>query len=65
MRLGNPPHRVYETRVVKDRTGTRVALWAGDAGYETADADVAGARHRLVLSQSGFSFEYSLADDVS
>lgn len=61
-RLGGQPHRVYETRVVKNAAGTRVALWAGDAGYPTADADVPGERHRLVLGTSGFSFECTLED---
>ena len=51
------PHNVYATRVVKNSAGVRVALWAGDAGYGAADADVAGDRHRLVLAEDGFVFE--------
>jgi hypothetical protein len=27
-----------------------VALWHGDAGYETGDPTVPGPRHRLVMS---------------
>lgn len=50
--------RIYETRAVKRSDGVRVALWAGDAGYEDWDADKAGARHRLVMpAASGFTFE--------
>ncbi|MDB9866545.1 NUDIX hydrolase [Pseudomonadales bacterium] len=51
------PHKVYQTRVVKDAQGVRVALWQGDAGYESSDADVEGERHRLVLAETGFAFE--------
>ena len=49
--------KVYSTRVVKASTGERVAMWAGDAGYEAWDADVDGARHRLVMKRGGFEFE--------
>jgi 8-oxo-dGTP pyrophosphatase MutT (NUDIX family) len=55
--LDSQPHKVYETRVVKNQAGMRVALWSGDAGYATADPDVDGARHRLLLAESGFVFE--------
>ncbi len=37
----------YETRLAVTSAGEEVALWAGDAGFERADPDVAGARHRL------------------
>ena len=30
-----------------------IVLWHGDAGYETADARAAGARHRLEIRKSG------------
>ncbi len=49
--------RTYQTRVSQRADGVRVALWQGDAGYELADADRIGPRHRLVMSQSGFVFE--------
>ncbi len=29
-----------------------VALWHGDAGYETGDATAEGPRHRLVMSNT-------------
>ena len=50
-------HKTYRTRVVKAASGDRVALWHGDAGYQTWDADVEGERHRLVMAQAGFRFE--------
>lgn len=49
--------RYYSTRVVKNKDGIRVAMWAGDAGYDDWDADVEGSRHRLVMPESGFTFE--------
>ena len=51
--------RVYETRVAKHASGVRVAMWRGDAGYEAWDANVDGARHRLVMGTGGFEFEHS------
>jgi len=49
--------RIYETRIGKQEDGTRVAMWAGDAGYESRDATLAGARHRLIMTRGGFVFE--------
>ena len=60
--LGSREARYYETRAVKRGDGVRVALWAGDAGYEDWDADLAGARHRLVMPEDGFSFENDAVD---
>jgi 8-oxo-dGTP pyrophosphatase MutT (NUDIX family) len=54
---GQPP-RYYQTRVVKDNDGSRVALWDGDAGYQEWDAGTSGARHRLTMSKAGFKFEH-------
>lgn len=36
-----------------------VAMWAGDAGYESGDADLPGPRHRLCMCSGGFQFEDS------
>lgn len=55
--------KIYETRVVKSNTGLRVALWHGDAGYDSWNADVAGARHRLLLAKDGFVFENTVESD--
>ncbi len=49
--------KVYETHVGKAAAGHRVAMWAGDAGYDATDADAPGDRHRLVMAEGGFTFE--------
>jgi hypothetical protein len=33
-----------------------VALWHGDAGYETGDPSVPGPRHRLVMANEGWRY---------
>lgn len=53
---------VYETHIGKRADGVRVAMWAGDAGYEAGDADAAGPRHRLVMAQGGFEFQNTVMD---
>ena len=50
-------YKTYRTRVVKAASGDRVAMWHGDSGYESWDADVDGERHRLVMAKTGFRFE--------
>lgn len=44
---GRAEPRFFETRLMMTASGEEVALWEGDAGFETADPDVPGARHRL------------------
>lgn len=56
-RLRGSPAKVFETRLGQRQDGARVAMWRGDAGYETWDADAGGARHRLVMARGGFIFE--------
>lgn len=34
-----------------------VAMWHGDAGYETRDPTLEGSRHRLVMQRGGWKFE--------
>ncbi len=60
--LASREPRIYQTRVVKNAEGVRVAMWFGDAGYDAWDAEVAGARHRLVMSSGGFTFENTAVD---
>lgn len=55
--------RFYETRLAKREDGVRVALWQGDAGYDSCDANRAGPRHRLVMAKDGFAFENDVADE--
>jgi hypothetical protein len=46
----------YATQIAVLDNGA-VALWHGDAGYETRDPDLTGARHRLWMIDSGWRFE--------
>ncbi len=39
-----------------------VALWHGDAGFETSDASVPGARHRLSMFDGDWRYERVDAD---
>jgi 8-oxo-dGTP pyrophosphatase MutT (NUDIX family) len=48
----------YETRWAVTEGGA-VAMWTGDAGYDTNDAGVAGARHRLWMLEEGWRLERS------
>jgi 8-oxo-dGTP pyrophosphatase MutT (NUDIX family) len=48
----------YETRWCSTDDGA-VAMWAGDAGYYAGDPAVEGARHRLCMRSSGWTFEQS------
>jgi 8-oxo-dGTP pyrophosphatase MutT (NUDIX family) len=48
----------YETRWCTLEGGA-VAMWAGDAGYDTSDAEVEGPRHRLWMMPTGWWFEQS------
>lgn len=47
----------YETRW-RTVDGGAVAMWAGDAGYETSDPTVAGPRHRLWMLEDGWRVEH-------
>ncbi len=46
----------FETRIgtVDDAV---VAMWHGDAGYDSGDADATGPRHRLVMADDGWRYE--------
>jgi 8-oxo-dGTP pyrophosphatase MutT (NUDIX family) len=50
------PH--YETRWVT-LDGGAVAMWEGDAGYDTSDPHLAGGRHRLWMLEDGWRLERS------
>lgn len=52
------PVEHFESHLAATATG-RVVLWHGDAGYDTSDADVPGARHRLHLEGDGWRYERS------
>ena len=61
-RLGAQPTKFYETRLGVRADATRIAMWHGDAGYAESNADVEGARHRLVMAPGGFEFENTVED---
>ena len=49
---------VYVTQLGR-RDESVVAMWDGDAGYESGDVDRPGPRHRLWLDGTGWRFEHS------
>lgn len=50
--------RRYETHVGRGPYGP-VAMWAGDAGYESHNPTVPGPRHRLERTEGGYVFDES------
>jgi 8-oxo-dGTP pyrophosphatase MutT (NUDIX family) len=50
---------IYETRIARAEGGL-VALWAGDAGYESGEPDTPGPRHRLVMANPQWRLEHDL-----
>lgn len=50
----DPEH--FETRLA-DGTPVPTALYRGDAGWETGDADAPGPRHRLVMGDSSWCYQ--------
>jgi 8-oxo-dGTP pyrophosphatase MutT (NUDIX family) len=46
----------YQTRWAVTEAGA-VALWQGDAGYESTDPDAPGPRHRLWMTEAGWRYE--------
>lgn len=47
---------VYETVIVRAEEGM-IALWAGDAGYESQDPELPGPRHRLHMARTVWTFD--------
>jgi 8-oxo-dGTP pyrophosphatase MutT (NUDIX family) len=47
-------HHVTRWRTIE---GGAVAMWEGDAGYESSDPDVPGPRHRLLMLEDGWRAE--------
>jgi len=52
----------YVTHMGRTTEGM-VAMWAGDAGYESGDADAPGPRHRLHISAGAWELERTLDDE--
>ncbi len=58
---GSRPPVFYETHIASDAEGTW-ALWAGDAGYESGDADAPGPRHRLRIGGGRWELESTVGE---
>ncbi len=56
--LNERPVDFFVTRIGRDEDGP-VAMWEGDAGYESGDAPAPGPRHRLTMARSGFAYDDS------
>lgn len=56
MASARQPIPYYETRWCEVDDGA-VALWFGDAGYDSSDAAIEGPRHRLWMTQAGWRYE--------
>lgn len=50
---------IFVTRIGTTDAGL-AAMWAGDAGYETGDANAPGPRHRLVMTAGTWSYDRDL-----
>jgi 8-oxo-dGTP pyrophosphatase MutT (NUDIX family) len=50
---------VYETHIGRTEGGM-IAIWAGDGAYESGDTDTPGPRHRLIMANPEWRFEYDL-----
>lgn len=51
------PIDVHVTKFVTDEDGHTVSLWAGDAGYESADPSIPGPRNRLHMTDGAWRYE--------
>lgn len=48
----------FETRIAVEEGGP-TAMWHGDAGWKSGDADAPGGRHRLLMHKQGWTYERS------
>lgn len=55
-----PPH--FATRLERTPEGTPVAIWFGDAAYDSGNLESPGPRHRLTLCKGGFRFENTVVE---
>ncbi len=56
--LADRAPRHHATRIARSGEDP-VVMWEGDAGYDSANANVAGSRHRLTMAESGYVYEDS------
>jgi 8-oxo-dGTP pyrophosphatase MutT (NUDIX family) len=54
--LANRPARHHATRIGRSELGP-VAMWDGDAGYESTDPALPGPRHRLEMFGEGYHYD--------
>jgi 8-oxo-dGTP pyrophosphatase MutT (NUDIX family) len=54
--IGRREPEFFETQIMRIGDAI-VAMWHGDAGYESGDPHAAGGRHRLLMSDDGWSYE--------
>ena len=47
----------FETHIARAEEGGAVAMWHGDAGYDSGDPDLPGPRHRLWMVPGPWRFE--------
>lgn len=57
---------IYVLPVIAHKGSAFICMYEGDAGYDTGDADIIGARHRLMLDakRGEVVFEYEGCDDI-
>ncbi len=57
---------IFTLPVLQLNNGKMVCMYEGDAGYESADPEKEGARHRMVLDmkKGAFDFEFSDSEEV-
>ena len=48
----------FETRIGLEADGP-TAMWHGDAGWDSSEADIPGSRHRLCMHSGGWRYERS------
>jgi 8-oxo-dGTP pyrophosphatase MutT (NUDIX family) len=56
--IGEREPEFFETRITTVDDAI-VAMWHGDAGYDSGDAAAAGGRHRLLMADAGWVYERS------
>jgi 8-oxo-dGTP pyrophosphatase MutT (NUDIX family) len=53
------PVEQFETHIGRAKDGSLLAVWHGDAGYDSGDLDALGGRHRLLMGKGAWVYERS------
>ena len=58
---------IFTLPVLKLKDGKMICMYEGDAGYDSADVEKIGERHRMILDmkKGEFDFEFSQSKDVN